>query len=113
MRENILPATTVSNFVKQDASAFGRRRSAWTLAAIVFSVGGFLLGLTGMLLSALAYLEAAEHRNVNSRLGGLLMLFALPLFFLAAHALDRIAFYKQAGKLENRRSSGRFFADYE
>ena len=111
MREISLPLTAISGSNRQNINLYRQRLTRWTFAACFFAMTGFLLVVAGFLTSILAYLEAAEYEKTNSRIGGLLIFAAFPLFFIAAHALDKIALNKRAEKIENYRNNGVAYKD--
>ncbi len=114
MREFTLPLPAITNEETQNSiEIFRQRKTRWTVAAFFFVVSGFLFGASGFTMSVLAYLESGEFARTNSRIGGYLIFAAFPLFFLAAHALDKIALNRRAEKLANCRKNGIFFEDYK
>jgi hypothetical protein len=67
-----------------------RRLRRWTTCLLVSSVTGTVAGLIGIAISAITLLNAAGRRGVLSAFGTALLAATLPLFFLAAHCLDKI-----------------------
>ncbi|MEZ5426420.1 MAG: hypothetical protein R2747_09155 [Pyrinomonadaceae bacterium] len=95
MKELVLPAgerprAAEKNINQTKKKTFGRRKS-WKLALYLSISSGFLLGLTGLIVSALAHTSAVERNTLVNEIGTFLVLSAAPLYFLAAHCLDKVA----------------------
>ncbi len=101
MRENVLPFPAKSINKLDEAGISLRQQSLWTAICVTATVGTFFLFAGGIIVSLMAYLETGFYTTMNSRIGGILFFAAFPVCFLAAHALDKIAFYRQAGKKLN------------
>lgn len=99
MKEISLPFNPVSSSHKH--TTYSDRKSRLTFAVCFFAVCGLLCGLVGFLLTIIAVFEAEEFRHWNSKIGSIFIFSAFPLFFLAAHSLDRIEDLKKAERSEN------------
>lgn len=102
MKENVLPFPAHINQTIYSDKTDERRRILWTTTVSFSAFAGFLLFAAGFIVSLLAYLETGVYQSANSRLGGYLLLTAFPMFLLAAHALDKSAFYKRREKINSR-----------
>ena len=100
MRNNALPYPVNISSKKNAKEIFQQQRSRWTTAAVTFAIIGMIVGISGLVVSFLAYLEYDAYRKTNSRIGGLLTFAAFPLFLFAAHALDKITLIKRAERFE-------------
>ena len=103
VRANILPYQANIKHDISHTQILQRRKTLWTAASIGSAIIGLLLIAGGFVLSLTAYLESDADTVLNSRLGGFLLLAAFPVFFFAAHALDKIALVKKAEKAEAAR----------
>lgn len=65
------------------------------------SVGGAVVGLTGLLLSGLAWFDVFEKIHAFKLIGTWLIVIAFPLIIFGGHALDKIA---EIDRTEKRRS---------
>lgn len=67
-----------------------RRLRRWTTGLLVCSIAGTIAGLNGLAIAAVTLLEAPGQSSLLSALGAALLAATFPLFFLAAHCLDKI-----------------------
>jgi len=101
MKEISLPFNPVASSPKNKSKSYRERKTRLTFAVCFFAVCGLLCGLVGFLLTIIAVFEADEFRHWNSKIGSIFIFSAFPLFFLAAHSLDRIEDLKKAEKSDN------------
>lgn len=69
----------------------GKRRRKWLAALLFSSLGGVLVGLTGLVISGLSLFNLIEKTSLANRIGTILIVVAFPLVLFSAHALDKIA----------------------
>lgn len=74
----------------------------WKFALISSGFSALLLSAAGLFISALAYMDMVARAELFNKIGTVLVLFAAPLYFLAAHCLDKIDLRKKISK-KNRR----------
>ncbi len=101
MKEISLTLKTIEKSEAKKSGLFSNKRSRLTFAVCFCAVSGILCGLIGFLLTFISVLETAEFRSLNSKIGSLFIFAAFPLFFLAAHSLDRIDDIKKEEKLKH------------
>lgn len=68
----------------------GQRRQRWIRFLYAGSVGGILVGLSGLLMSGLAWFGVFERTPVFKLIGTWLIIVAFPLVIFGAHAMDKI-----------------------
>lgn len=73
----------------QTISGKNKKQNYWTFILLFAATIGILSGLTGLLLSALAFFEKTDSAAFDGRLGALLIAVSFPFIMLAAHALDK------------------------
>lgn len=95
MKEFALPITAVSGTEKSGAKAIDKQKKRWTFLACFFAVSGTLCGVIGFLLTILSLVETDQFQKYNSRIGSFFIIAVLPLFFLAAHSLDKLELIKK------------------
>lgn len=90
MKEITIPIEQIAA-AKQPAKP---RREKWKIILLLSVTAACLLAAAGLIIILLAYLDAVERREWMNRVGTFLVLFAAPLYFLAAHCLDKLDFRK-------------------
>lgn len=102
MKELTLPDTELreEKRAKKKEISIYLKKWRWTLI-LSLSLASVLL-IMGLIISGFAYVEHAELLN---KVGTVLVIFAAPLYFLAAHCLDKMDFRKKSDKPESRQKS--------
>lgn len=77
----------------------------WKWGLILSLSLAVLLAITGLIISGLEYLDLIEPAKLLNKIGTVLMLFAAPLYFLAAHCLDKIDLRKKSNKTNSPNKS--------
>lgn len=96
MKELTLPIPEMSPEANNAAADTGTerknnaRRKRWKIGLYLSISAACLLGLTGLIISGLYYIDVSKHTKLIKEIGTVLVLFAAPLYFLAAHCLDMI-----------------------
>ena len=104
MKEITIPFEAVSEETKPEIAAVKNNRQGWIAALVFSSASGVLVGLTGLIISALNFFGAIEKTSLLSRLGTLLIVIAFPLVMFSAHAMDKISEIdkKQASRVSEK-----------
>lgn len=99
MKENILPTPDFSFENHQNNPLSGKDRKKWIRILYFCSIGGVFFGLSGLLLSGLAFFDFLE-KEIN-RIGTLFVITAFPLLIFSAHAVDKIREIDRKEKSKN------------
>lgn len=91
MKELAIPLEAISENEFDNTMAFKNKRQKWLRALLFSSLAGILTGLTGLIISGLSLFGIIEKHSRVNNLGTILIVFAFPLVFFSAHALDRIS----------------------
>lgn len=67
-------------------------RKKWKYTLFVSITAACVLVVTGLLIIGVSEIGAGERADLLNRVGTFLVLFAAPLYFLAAHCLDKLDF---------------------
>lgn len=100
MKTAALNSAIVNFAVEVPPTILERRLRRWTTGLLVSSIVGTLAGLNGLAIAAVTLLESPGQWSLLSALGTALLAATFPLFFLAAHCLDKIDQTKNAIGLE-------------
>jgi phosphatidylglycerophosphate synthase len=101
MKEASIPTTNLINKSDENISPASAGRK-WTIILYFCSIGGLLIGLSGLTLSGLSYFEFFEKANHLHKLGTWLIVVAFPLIMFGAHALDKIGELNNSSNSENK-----------
>ena len=85
-----MPILAASEKNKQINSAKYKSQNRWISALLVSALGGFSLGLTGLIMSGIAYFEMTGNSKQVNQIGTWLIVIAFPVIIFGAHALDKI-----------------------
>lgn len=101
MKEISLPFKSVTGDKTHKSKSSSKKKQRLIFAACFCAVSGILCGLIGFLMTFISILETDGFRYMNSKIGSLFVFAAFPLFFLAAHLLDRIDDLEKKEKPQN------------
>lgn len=95
MMEVILPIENLKSVSKEkNINLTARRR--WTAVLYLCGISGVAAVLTTFVLCGIAYYEKVAENSYFNKTAGLLIVAALLLMMLGAHALDKISEYQKA-----------------
>lgn len=83
-----LPINAIPKDTDREISAGRKKR--WTQILFFTGIGGIVVGVCGLLISAMTLLHVIEKRSFADCIGVLLIIAAFPLIMFGAHALDKI-----------------------
>lgn len=92
MREITLPTNQIPEVSEKKQISKISPRKKWKYVLILSISTACILAATGLIIMFLAEIDAVERAELMSRIGTFLILFAAPLYFLAAHCLDKLDF---------------------
>lgn len=92
MREIILPTNQISENLKELPKAKLSTRKKWKYTLFVSITVACVLVMMGILIIIMSDIGSGERADLLNRAGTFLVLFAAPLYFLAAHCLDKLDF---------------------
>lgn len=76
---------------QETQSAEKKALNRWNYLLFVSIGGGILLGLSGLILGTISYLNVFKNAVRVNFIGNLMIIALFPLLMLGAHALDKIS----------------------
>ena len=95
MREVTLPTDKLSEVSKVSEELPKQRispRNKWKYTLFISITAACVLVVMGLLIILVSDIGSGERAELLNRVGTFLVLFAAPLYFLAAHCLDKLDF---------------------
>lgn len=89
MKELAIPFEAVSENTREIPTVQNNRQR-WIRALSFTSLSGVLVGLNGLIISALSLFGIIEKTSFINHLGTLFIVIAFPLVMFSAHAMDKI-----------------------
>ncbi len=98
MREITLPANEISENSEEFSKAKLSTRKKWRYTLFISISAACVLVMMGILIIVVSDIGSGERADLLNRAGTFLVLFAAPLYFLAAHCLDKLDFFEKKKK---------------
>ena len=92
MREITAPANPISKDSKNLPEPKPSSRNKWKYTLFISVISACVLVVMGMFVIVMSDIGSGERAELLNRVGTFLVLFAAPLYFLAAHCLDKLDF---------------------
>lgn len=97
IREMEISRTTIENILIEKPKS-----SRWFLILVSSAASAIVCGVSGLILSGLAYFDVVENTSRFSRFGIWLIVVVFPLIMLMAHALDKIEAMQKEKKMAKK-----------